>query len=772
MKRFLQLVLCLIGLPALAAGLNDGTSWEDAWTNWASVTWTRGDTYYLAGGTYTGFTNSTADTGSWITLKKANATDNENDAGWKVTYATDQALLTGASSSSAGLVRLTYGHWEIDGVTGSGMTGHGIKIYNTLNDGVNEPAPLLCFGNGQTPHRIHHVELAGTGHRTQVKGGDGIYQNNGSDQKGTHISECYIHGVDKNGVTFGNFTGTSYSDYGLLFENNVIQDTGGSTGVGWHGQGMQLAYAQNWKYNIIRGNTFSDIEGSGMIVFMDGGAMFNDVLVYNNVFYLTESTTHQVISPGVINNLGGGLCTNLLIANNTFYNIGGATNKAQIMFYPLASNPSVYLTNNVWESCTFTMTNYVNSQGNNGYYGNTGAGVPSGTPGQVNGASTTFTSPGTYDFTLKPGGYAIGAGADLSSIFTTDFAGTTRYAPWDIGAYQSADLIGWWKFEEGTGTSAADSSGYGNTGSFTNGTTWGPGRVGTYSVSLDGVDDMVRVPFSANWDFAGDFTISAWVFCKTNSRVVAVGRWTDSLGNGWSLEQITSTRFDMEYQDRTILGENAHRSIGSGLGYTTNTWHFVTGVKSNDVVRIYVDGNVGTTSDPITNSIVLTGKGVNVGSRREVAPDEAQWMGYVDDVRIYKRMLSVAEILALYNGPGDVTAPTPDPMTWSSVPAAVDSVSITMVASTATDETSTVSYYFDETSGNPGGSDSGWQASATYVDTGLNPSTTYTYWVKARDDALNETGYSSSENATTDAELSGTTTLRSTIVRAGTIRRP
>ncbi|WP_353415664.1 DUF6288 domain-containing protein, partial [Haloferula helveola] len=98
----------------------------------------------------------------------------------------------------------------------------------------------------------------------------------------------------------------------------------------------------------------------------------------------------------------------------------------------------------------------------------------------------------------------------------------------------------------------------------------------------------------------------------------------------------------------------------------------------------------------------------------------------------------------------DTTAPTPDPMTWASVPVALGEDQISMTASTASDA-SGVEYYFDETSGNPGGTDSGWQDSATYIDTGLDPSTTYSYQVRARDKSSNnnETGVSSLESATT-----------------------
>ena len=98
----------------------------------------------------------------------------------------------------------------------------------------------------------------------------------------------------------------------------------------------------------------------------------------------------------------------------------------------------------------------------------------------------------------------------------------------------------------------------------------------------------------------------------------------------------------------------------------------------------------------------------------------------------------------------DVDAPNPNPMTWAVVPAAVSSTAISMTASTAEDP-SGVEYYFEETTGNPGGSDSGWQDSPTYVDAGLDPSTSYSYQVKARDKSpgQNETGFSPLESATT-----------------------
>ncbi|MCK4959147.1 MAG: hypothetical protein KAT00_07095, partial [Planctomycetes bacterium] len=97
----------------------------------------------------------------------------------------------------------------------------------------------------------------------------------------------------------------------------------------------------------------------------------------------------------------------------------------------------------------------------------------------------------------------------------------------------------------------------------------------------------------------------------------------------------------------------------------------------------------------------------------------------------------------------DGTLPTPNPMTWATVPYATGPDSISMMATTATD-LSGVEYYFTCTAG--GGNDSGWQPEATYVDSDLSEITTYTYTVSARDLSPNQnrTAESSAQSATTE----------------------
>ena len=99
-------------------------------------------------------------------------------------------------------------------------------------------------------------------------------------------------------------------------------------------------------------------------------------------------------------------------------------------------------------------------------------------------------------------------------------------------------------------------------------------------------------------------------------------------------------------------------------------------------------------------------------------------------------------------GGGDTDPPTPNPAEWTSDPAADGDNAISMTATTGSDASPPIQYYFEETTANPGGDDSDWQSQNSYTDDGLTGGTQYTYRVRMRDDLQNTGGYSTSKNAT------------------------
>ena len=101
--------------------------------------------------------------------------------------------------------------------------------------------------------------------------------------------------------------------------------------------------------------------------------------------------------------------------------------------------------------------------------------------------------------------YVVGGSYKLTALFESEKYteraakdGGVDLAEYEIGTNLSLapfthGLVGYWKFDEGSGTTASDSSGYGNTGTLSTGASapgWTTGKVGG-ALSFDGVDDYV-----------------------------------------------------------------------------------------------------------------------------------------------------------------------------------------------------------------------------------------------------------------------------------------
>ncbi|NND60922.1 MAG: S8 family serine peptidase, partial [Gammaproteobacteria bacterium] len=106
----------------------------------------------------------------------------------------------------------------------------------------------------------------------------------------------------------------------------------------------------------------------------------------------------------------------------------------------------------------------------------------------------------------------------------------------------------------------------------------------------------------------------------------------------------------------------------------------------------------------------------------------------------------------------DNTPPNPSPMSFSTLPFNASTSSMAMTASFASDIHGPVEYYLDYTSspsGGLGGSDSGWQSSRSFTDTGLQTNDEYCYRAWARDNA-------SSPNTTSPSAIACSYTSQAT----------
>ncbi len=294
--KFIFLILLLLAAVSIkaashyinrtATGTTTGASWANAWTNLTNIVFTRGDTYYVAGGTYNAnvIWSKAASGETWIYVKKANAADNSGDAGWNASFATDQAIFNGR-------VIITTPFWDIDGVTGSRTNGHGIKMQDLAGQGIGT---LLLEGIAKGLS-LKHLEIRNSVYNAPT-GIDSLWDNGlGGNKTNWYIGYCYIHECSKDAVSINNINGgTSYSDYSLLFENNWVSEDGGALN-GDHGQGFKVQGDSGWV--IIRNNVFANNSGTAVIAFLGTSGVYTNFLFYNNIFYKDRIADFPIISP-------------------------------------------------------------------------------------------------------------------------------------------------------------------------------------------------------------------------------------------------------------------------------------------------------------------------------------------------------------------------------------------------------------------------------------------------------------------------------------------
>jgi prepilin-type N-terminal cleavage/methylation domain-containing protein len=202
-------------------------------------------------------------------------------------------------------------------------------------------------------------------------------------------------------------------------------------------------------------------------------------------------------------------------------------------------------------------------------------------------------------------------------------------------------LVGYWPFEEGSGTTAKDQSGNNNTGTLINGPTWTQGKVGS-ALSFDGVDDRVDLGNVLNFG-TGAFTISAWVK-PTNCTKIAntiVSKGNANFANGWYFRVLAST---------CNLGFSAANSTQVSVDnvIANNQLFYVSLTRtSGAVLTLYVNGTVrasGSYAGDLTNTLSFI-----IGDASWYLAQGYGFEGTIDEVRLYNRALSDAEIKALYD---------------------------------------------------------------------------------------------------------------------------
>ena len=212
-------------------------------------------------------------------------------------------------------------------------------------------------------------------------------------------------------------------------------------------------------------------------------------------------------------------------------------------------------------------------------------------------------------------------------------------------------LVGFWKLDESSGTTAADSSGNDNHGTLRNFVTptWTGGTVGG-ALEFDGVDAMVEVPVSASIDSiaANDtFTIAAWAYLTDADS----GTWRPILTQ--QSRSVLFEEFGLYFQSgELVLIINSDTPPKHTCRVAVNAferWVFAAATYDGVTGRAYLDGaevcsiapsdpDIETPGNPVVLGANVSGRGVDT------------FQGSLDEILLFSRALTPAQIIDLEAG--------------------------------------------------------------------------------------------------------------------------
>jgi len=208
-----------------------------------------------------------------------------------------------------------------------------------------------------------------------------------------------------------------------------------------------------------------------------------------------------------------------------------------------------------------------------------------------------------------------------------------------------------WKFDEGKGTVANDSSKNSNTGTV-HSATWATGLVGG-ALKFDGVKDYVSVPHSNTIDVGkGAFSFSLW-FMSTGQAIqpYLMGKNYGASSKFWAINiygqpQSTSCTHGAA---AVIHDGTSTTEVGCKAGWTNNTWHHLAFVREGGSgnIKLYLDGVLNDTKSDKSGTVNSSAK-IVIG-KIDNSGDPRYFKGLIDDVQIFNSALTAGQIKLLYD---------------------------------------------------------------------------------------------------------------------------
>ena len=569
-----------------------------------------------------------------------------------------QAIINGGGTSN--INGTCGGALIVLGDRGSPTSNGDVRHYITL-DGLNLQIPTDCDcaavkplggiedGTVSGAHDLQflNMEISG-GHNSGSTAFGTVGMGQGGGQYGWTWRNNYFHDIG----TVGPLTACSdcanpgpncacawsYTIY-MSGGSNLIENNDFGTVSSWAIHGYSTG--DHFHNNVFRNNYFHDGNGGAMLI------CGSDNQIYNNVFANEATNAYHGAYIGTIvmaSSCSGVQANNNRIYNNTFvHGTGGGSRAGSITVGDTsAANNNIIQNNIVWNNVPDDNINV-----NNG----TGETIDH----NLQGTNPQFVNEGARDYHLTSGSPAINAGVDLS-LFTTDKDGNARNSPYDIGAYEfgsssppppTNSLVGFWTFEEGTGTTAADGTTNARTLTFSTGTDapgWGPGKVGRFSGKCNGPQGSASnaSPFTTStysWAFWWKGTSAPST--TTQELLLINGAGVEPWGFSWGHG---NAAFRQAAQHRDAAGTYYAAQMGGSL--VGGVWYHLAATFDGSNLKAYLNGVLQATTPasstyPASNQFSVCGSGQSGGLNRGA-------QGTIDQLRVWDFALTAQQIVTYY----------------------------------------------------------------------------------------------------------------------------
>jgi hypothetical protein len=223
----------------------------------------------------------------------------------------------------------------------------------------------------------------------------------------------------------------------------------------------------------------------------------------------------------------------------------------------------------------------------------------------------------------------------------------------------SAELAGYWKFDEGSGTIAYDSSGNGNDGTFNGDPQWVTGYFGT-ALEFDGSGDWLDCGSDPSLSISGAVTMTAWIKVNAQGLDHKIGGNQDNANGGYKMTVYSNNK--VEFEIRTSSNSpTLNRDVAGGTILEVGEWYNVTGVYSleDGYIRTYVNGVLD--RELATTSVLGASPGPFRIGCEPFTTGSYNFNGVMDEIRVYNTALTEGEILSAMQAEGFPYAFSPDP---------------------------------------------------------------------------------------------------------------